>query len=169
MTAPTPAPEDSAASHRRILNRLKRARGQLNALIESFESGADCRSAVTQLAAVTSALDRAGFAIIAAAMRNCAIAEAATGAAAHSPAGAETATGAANSAASAETATGAATSPTGSGSLSPDSPATQAGVDDAATGHPSNATNTGNAGSTANAANPPLTQAELEKLFLSLT
>lgn len=168
MTAPTPAPEDSAASHRRILNRLKRARGQLNALIESFESGADCRSAVTQLAAVTSALDKAGFAIIAAAMRNCAIAEAATGAA-NSAASAGTTTGATNSAASAETATGAATSPTGSGSLSPDSPATQAGVDDAATGHPSNATNTGNAGSTANAANPPLTQAELEKLFLSLT
>lgn len=168
MTAPTPAPEDSAASHRRILNRLKRARGQLNALIESFESGADCRSAVTQLAAVTSALDKAGFAIIAAAMRNCAIAEATTGAA-NSAASAGTTTGATNSAASTETATGAATSPAGSSSLSPDSPATPAGVDDAATGHPSNATNTGNAGSTANAANPPLTQAELEKLFLSLT
>ena len=55
---------------RRVLNRLKRARGQLNAVIEAVESGADCRSVVTQLAAVSSALDKAGFAIISNAMRD---------------------------------------------------------------------------------------------------
>ncbi|MGR0220925.1 metal-sensitive transcriptional regulator [Agromyces sp. ZXT2-6] len=68
---------DSAAvsksdSQRRIANRLKRARGQLNAVIEAVESGADCRTVVNQLAAVSSALDRAGFAVISTAMRDCA-------------------------------------------------------------------------------------------------
>ncbi|MDQ0576124.1 metal-sensitive transcriptional regulator [Agromyces albus] len=56
---------------RRIANRLKRARGQLNAVIDAVESGGDCRSVVTQLAAVSSALDKAGFAIISSAMREC--------------------------------------------------------------------------------------------------
>jgi DNA-binding FrmR family transcriptional regulator len=59
-------------AQRRIANRLKRARGQLNAVIEAVESGADCRTVVNQLAAVSSALDRAGFAVISTAMRDCA-------------------------------------------------------------------------------------------------
>jgi len=59
-------------ARRRIANRLKRARGQLNAVIDAVESGADCRTVVTQLAAVSSALDRAGFAVISSAMRDCA-------------------------------------------------------------------------------------------------
>ncbi len=66
----TGSPEADAA-RRKVANRLKRARGQLTALIEQFEAGAECRDVVTQLAAVSSALDRAGFAIIAGAMRNC--------------------------------------------------------------------------------------------------
>ena len=56
---------------RRILNRLKRARGQLNAVIDAVEAGGDCRTVVTQLAALSSALDKAGFAIISNAMRDC--------------------------------------------------------------------------------------------------
>ena len=60
-------------AQRRILNRLKRARGQLNALIESVENGGNCRDVVTQLAAVSSALDKAGFAIIATAMKDCVV------------------------------------------------------------------------------------------------
>lgn len=58
-------------ARRRIANRLKRARGQLSALIDSFESGAQCRDVVTQLAAVSSALDKAGYAIISQAMVHC--------------------------------------------------------------------------------------------------
>lgn len=58
-------------AQRKILNRLKRAQGQLNAVVASFERGEDCRDTVTQLAAVTAALDRAGFAIIASAMQEC--------------------------------------------------------------------------------------------------
>ncbi|MCP3788002.1 MULTISPECIES: metal-sensitive transcriptional regulator [Micromonospora] len=53
------------------LTRLKRARGQLNAVIEMMESGQDCREALTQLAAVSKAIDRAGYKIIASGMRHC--------------------------------------------------------------------------------------------------
>lgn len=59
------------AAQRRILNRLRRAQGQLAALIAAVEAESPCRQTVTQLAAVTSALDKAGFAMVAAAMQNC--------------------------------------------------------------------------------------------------
>ncbi|KIR61529.1 metal-sensitive transcriptional regulator [Micromonospora harpali] len=53
------------------LTRLKRARGQLNAVIDMIESGEDCRATLTQLAAVSKALDRAGYKLIASGMRHC--------------------------------------------------------------------------------------------------
>lgn len=56
---------------RKVLNRLKRARGQLDAVIAAAEAGAPCKQVVTQLAAVSSALDRAGFVIISSAMSQC--------------------------------------------------------------------------------------------------
>ncbi|KIS27638.1 hypothetical protein TV39_09860 [Arthrobacter sp. SPG23] len=59
------------AGIRRTVNRLKRARGQLTALIAAVESGADCGNVVTQLTAVRGALDKAGFELISAAMRDC--------------------------------------------------------------------------------------------------
>jgi DNA-binding FrmR family transcriptional regulator len=58
-------------AQRKILNRLRRARGQLDGVIAAVESGARCRDVVTQLAAVSSALDKAGFAIVSTAMRDC--------------------------------------------------------------------------------------------------
>lgn len=58
-------------TQRKILNRLKRARGQLDAVITAVESGGKCRDVVTQLSAVSTALDRAGFAIVATAMQHC--------------------------------------------------------------------------------------------------
>lgn len=61
---------DSAAE-RRVLNRLRRARGQLDGVIAAAESGAPCRDVITQLAAVTHALNRAGFVIVATAMEEC--------------------------------------------------------------------------------------------------
>ena len=63
------------STSRAVVNRLRRAEGQLHALIGAIESGADCRAVVTQLSAVSGALDRAGFAIIASAMRDCATLE----------------------------------------------------------------------------------------------
>lgn len=64
---PTYDPE----AQRKILNRLRRARGQLDGVIAAVEAGSSCRDVVTQLAAVSSALDRAGFAIVATAMKDC--------------------------------------------------------------------------------------------------
>lgn len=58
-------------SQRKIVNRLKRAQGQLAAVVAAVEAGGDCRSVVTQLAAVSAAIDRAGFVIIASAMKEC--------------------------------------------------------------------------------------------------
>jgi DNA-binding FrmR family transcriptional regulator len=63
----TPADDSRAV----VLNRLKRAQGQLAGVIAMVEQGRDCRDVVTQLAAVSRALDRAGFKIIATNMRQC--------------------------------------------------------------------------------------------------
>lgn len=63
--------ETDAETIRRTANRLKRARGQLTAVIEAIENGGDCRAVVTQLAAVSKAIDRAGFAVVSTAMRTC--------------------------------------------------------------------------------------------------
>ncbi|KGJ72533.1 hypothetical protein GY21_14680 [Cryobacterium roopkundense] len=62
---------DRAAKQKKIVNRLRRAQGQLGAVITAVESGANCKDVVTQLAAVSSALDRAGFVIVSTAMREC--------------------------------------------------------------------------------------------------
>lgn len=60
-----------AEVQRAALNRLKRARGQLDAVIRMVEEGAACEPTVTQLAAVSKALDRAGFMVISAGLRDC--------------------------------------------------------------------------------------------------
>ncbi|WP_298710118.1 metal-sensitive transcriptional regulator [Micrococcus sp. 2A] len=60
-----------AETQRKILNRLKRARGQLDAVIREVEGEGSCRDVVTQLSAVSTALDRAGFAIVSSAMKYC--------------------------------------------------------------------------------------------------
>lgn len=54
-----------------VLTRLRRAQGQLSGVIAMIEAGRDCRDVVTQLAAVSRALDRAGFKIVATGMRHC--------------------------------------------------------------------------------------------------
>lgn len=54
-----------------VINRLKRAQGQLGAVTRMLEEGRDCKDIVTQLAAVSKALDRAGFAIIASGLEQC--------------------------------------------------------------------------------------------------
>lgn len=74
-TAPTDGALHDPAAIRKVANRLKRAQGQLAAVITAIENGGDCRDVVTQLAAVSSALDRAGFAIVSTAMRECLVAD----------------------------------------------------------------------------------------------
>jgi len=60
--------EDNVAA---VLNRLRRAQGQLAGVISMIEQGRNCRDVVTQLAAVSKALDRAGFKIVASGLRDC--------------------------------------------------------------------------------------------------
>ncbi|MGV0792416.1 metal-sensitive transcriptional regulator [Mycolicibacterium sp. XJ1819] len=62
------ADEDAVAA---VLNRLRRAQGQLAGVITMIEQGRDCKDVVTQLAAVSRALDRAGFKIVASGLREC--------------------------------------------------------------------------------------------------
>lgn len=54
-----------------VVNRLKRAHGQLAGVLRMIEEGRDCEAVVTQLAAVSKALNRAGFAIVATGMQQC--------------------------------------------------------------------------------------------------
>lgn len=61
-----------------VVKRLRRAEGQIGGIIRMIESGRDCADVVTQLAAVSRALDRAGFKIIASGLREC-LAEKSTG------------------------------------------------------------------------------------------
>jgi DNA-binding FrmR family transcriptional regulator len=63
------AAEDEAMAL--VLNRLRRAQGQLAGVITMIEQGRECKDVVTQLAAVSRALDRAGFKIVATGMRQC--------------------------------------------------------------------------------------------------
>ena len=54
-----------------LLNRLRRAQGQLGAVISMVEEGRDCREVVIQLSAVSKAVDRAGFKIVASQLKQC--------------------------------------------------------------------------------------------------
>ncbi len=58
-------------AQRKIVNRLKRAHGQLAAVINAVEEGANCREVVQQISAVSKAIDRAGFLVISSAMKEC--------------------------------------------------------------------------------------------------
>ena len=62
-----------------VLNRLRRAQGQLAGVISMIEAGRECKDVVTQLAAVSKALDRAGFKIVATGLRECVIGAGADG------------------------------------------------------------------------------------------
>lgn len=61
-------PEDTSAA---VLTRLRRAHGQLAGVMRMLEEGRDCEDVVTQLAAVSKALDRAGFSLVAGGLRAC--------------------------------------------------------------------------------------------------
>lgn len=60
-------PDDMQA----VIRRLNRAQGQIGGIVRMIQEGRDCRDVVTQLAAVSKALDRAGFAVIASGLREC--------------------------------------------------------------------------------------------------
>lgn len=58
-------PEDLRA----LLNRLKRAQGQLAGVANMLESGRDLEAVVQQLKAVTGAVERAGYGLVAVQLR----------------------------------------------------------------------------------------------------
>ncbi|HEX2807473.1 MAG TPA: metal-sensitive transcriptional regulator [Kineosporiaceae bacterium] len=66
-------------SQKEITNRLRRARGQIDGVITMIENGRSCRDVVTQLAAASGALDKAGYKLIATSLQECLLAENADG------------------------------------------------------------------------------------------
>jgi DNA-binding FrmR family transcriptional regulator len=54
-----------------VIKRLRRAQGQIAGVLRMIEEGRDCEDVVTQVAAVSRALDRAGFAIISTGLKQC--------------------------------------------------------------------------------------------------
>ena len=54
-----------------VVNRLRRAHGQIGGILRMIEEGRDCQDIVTQLAAANRALDRAGFALISSSLKQC--------------------------------------------------------------------------------------------------
>ena len=64
-------------TRKQVVNRLKRARGQLDSLIDHIENGdTNCRDMLTQFAAVNSAMRRASYLAVATIMSQCAIEDA---------------------------------------------------------------------------------------------
>jgi len=54
-----------------VIKRLRRAQGQLAGVLNMINEGRECGDVVTQLAAVSKAIDRAGFTMIAAGLQQC--------------------------------------------------------------------------------------------------
>lgn len=54
-----------------VVKRLRRAEGQIGGVIRMIEDGRDCADVLTQLAAASRAIDRAGFKIVATGLREC--------------------------------------------------------------------------------------------------
>lgn len=138
-----------------IIKRLKRAQGQMGGIIRMLEEERACRDVVTQLAAVSKAIDRAGFALIASGLKACASADSTTATASMDT----TTTGTTASTTTSADSTTAATTSTDA--------ATTTASADAATAATASASTEGD-GTGVSSEQPCLTVAELEKLFLSL-
>lgn len=54
-----------------LVTRLKRAHGHLGTVIRMLEEGGDCEDVLTQLAAVSKAISRAGFALVSCGLQQC--------------------------------------------------------------------------------------------------
>jgi DNA-binding FrmR family transcriptional regulator len=54
-----------------ITNRLKRAHGQLGAIVRMMEEGRECEAIVTQMAAVSKAINTAAFTLISSSLKEC--------------------------------------------------------------------------------------------------
>ena len=54
-----------------LRKRLRRAEGQIGGIVRMIDEGRTCQDIVTQLAAVSKAVDRAAFALISTGLREC--------------------------------------------------------------------------------------------------
>ncbi|MCD9197468.1 metal-sensitive transcriptional regulator [Aeromicrobium wangtongii] len=54
-----------------ITLRLKKANGHLASVIRMLEEGAECEDALTQIAAVSKAINRGGYALVATGLQRC--------------------------------------------------------------------------------------------------
>ena len=54
-----------------ITKRLRRVQGQIGGVIQMIEDGRQCADVLTQIAAASRALDRAGFKLVASGLRQC--------------------------------------------------------------------------------------------------
>lgn len=59
---------------RPVANRLRRAQGQINGVLRMLDEDRDCAEVITQLAAASRALDKAGLALVAAGLEQCMLA-----------------------------------------------------------------------------------------------
>lgn len=57
-----------------VVNRLRRIQGQVAGIVTMIDEGRDCDDVMVQMAAVSRAIDRAGFKIISAELQACATA-----------------------------------------------------------------------------------------------
>jgi DNA-binding FrmR family transcriptional regulator len=58
-----------------VTNRLRRIAGQVAGIIAMIEEGRECADVVTQIAAASRALERAGFRVISDGLEQCALAK----------------------------------------------------------------------------------------------
>lgn len=61
--------EESASEE--VIKRLRRVEGQIGGIVRMLQDRRDCADIVTQLAAASRALDRAGFKLLATGMKQC--------------------------------------------------------------------------------------------------
>jgi DNA-binding FrmR family transcriptional regulator len=54
-----------------VIDRIRRAEGQLSGVARMLEEGRECEDVVAQLAAVSKALDRAGFVLVTSGLQQC--------------------------------------------------------------------------------------------------
>ncbi len=66
---PTPTAATPPSDVRAVVNRLRRAQGQLDGVLRMVEDGREVTAVVQQIKAVGGALDRAGFALVALELR----------------------------------------------------------------------------------------------------
>ncbi len=59
-----------------VTNRLKRIQGQVAGIITMIDEGRECTDVVTQMAAASRALDRAGLKVVSDGLQQCATAKA---------------------------------------------------------------------------------------------